>query len=431
VRKLFIASIAMGFGFLGSAEADDWSNYQHDLQNTGLSTASFNPSQLQASWTSPAGFTAPVVAGNEVIASKIINGPGWPTVEYGAFNLATGQELWTNDVMWTATDAAFMNGMMVSFDYSSNLRVYNLTTGALLSDTVIPLGPGGFNPSLVDDGKGGIQAYLLGYNDLARINISSTGVPTLAWKDNNDQVGGGLTIADGSVIATGPTQFYSFDLNTGASNHFYGGPYNGGSASTNVFDQQNQQFYAVGGYGYDSQALSAWQYTNNGNIKFLWEIPNGPVGFGSAALDPAGDLWFVDQSDLLREYSPAGELLRSSSMMFAPGDTPVIQNGYIWVNDASSTYALDINTLDPVETLPGVDASGSAFRSVGVILDDGFILDRGGGANGFTVYSVPEPATALNAASIALYSLLLRRRKRLHDDQRERRPNALALSTCR
>ena len=372
----------------------DWPTYQHDLQNTGRSDASWDPRELRHSWTAPAGFNSPIVQGDRVYAYRIFNAPEWPRVEYAAFDLNSGRQLWAQQVKWLANAPAVADGMLVSFDYDRHLRAFDAETGALLHDTVYNGRSSVLSsPALVDvPAAGAIEAYFPTFDRFTKFNVTRTG-SSLAWDMADQSTGGTPTVVGESVIATGPGAYFAYRQSDGQRSVFYSGPITGGAVRTGLYDQQRHRFYAEEYYG-TGDAISAWDYTDNGHITLRWTVFGGPRGFASAALDADGDLWFVDQEGLLREYSPEGQLLRSSTRQFQQLNTPVIQDGYLWINDETQTHALDLDTLEGVRSLPGKNGWGNGFRSAGVIFDNGFILDRGDANTGFDVYVVPEPCSA-------------------------------------
>jgi len=386
--------------------ADDWPTYQHDLQNTGRSTASFDPRALSHSWSSPVGFMSPIVVGGRVFASRDVTAPDWPRREYAAFDLRTGRQLWSQQVKWLSNAAAVADGMLVTYDNDQHLRAFDAETGALLHDTayagiesfIIP-------PALVDaPGVGTVEAYFVHPNFVTRFDVARGG-STLAWTDQLSTTGGVPTVAGESIITTGPGAYVAYRRSDGQRNRFYSGPITGGATGTGVYDAQRHRFYAEETHETDYVAITAWDYTDNGHLAFLWKL----TGATPPALDVDGNLWFVDDTGVLREYSPDRQLLRSSTRTFAVGNTLDLQDGYVWVSDATHTLALDIETLEPVASLPGRNPLGNGVYSVGMIFDDGIVIDRGSEA-GFDVYVVPEPAAGLLSAATA--AMTLRRRGR-------------------
>jgi hypothetical protein len=254
-----------------------------------------------------------------------------------------------------------------------------------------------------------VDAYFPTYHRFTKFDVTRTG-SSVAWEMEDESTGGTPTVAGESVIATGPGAYFAYRQSDGKRNPFYLGPITGGAVRTAVYDEKLHRLYAEEDYGNDNAAISAWDYADNGNITFRWKV-QGTQGFASAALDAEGDLWFVDPSGLLREYSPEGQLLKTSTQNFGPFDnTPVTQNGYVWVSDGSRTYALNPDTLDAVKSLPGFNGWGNGFRSTGIIFDDGIIVDSGNENAGFSVYFIPEPNSAVTAL-VAFGALALRRRR--------------------
>jgi hypothetical protein len=412
--------------------ADDWPVFQHDLQHTGRSTASFDPRDLTVQWE-PQGPTAtgmPLIIGDHLIARG--------NSQITSYDLNTGSVNWDTTLPSQSQGHPGVGfGMYVALGsdggFSANsLYVMNAATGQMkytgpsiftgFANITVAQPAGASNPiAFVQESAGRLRAMSLGPTSAA-----------VLWTALGDYGGSGdPTIVGNSVVVAGPGQYYAYDLLTGAANHFHTSNLSGGGGTTVVHDAARGQFYVCTEYAYtgtqntEGDTLTAYSYTNNSTITELWR-KHGPelAAARSVALGPTGKI-YTQGGGLLTERDPVtGDVLRSVSGDFSIDQTPIVQDGYVWaVTDFAGerrTNAYDLDTFELVRSLEGAPASSvNVFNMVGALDDTHFVRlgSAGPGGPGMSVYVIPEP-TGLAMAGLALAALAARRRRNRKGDVR-------------
>lgn len=241
--------LAVGLGLLplactpAAVRAEHWESYQHDVQHTGRSSASFDPADLVLSWTAPRGYATPLIVGDNVISMKNQQGVGSSTTEVSSFRLADGTVNWTYQGKFVfPSQPAYADGLVVfaaeeQASRDDNLFVLNAGTGELkytvpLDDAFVEMPTVYRNP-----GTGDLVAYAASGSRIAAIKLGPSSGTTL-WSGTGDFGGQSIpTIVGDSVVLAGPGQYYAFDQTTGARNHFHSGDIHGGGGTTVAFDR--------------------------------------------------------------------------------------------------------------------------------------------------------------------------------------------------
>jgi len=397
-----------------SSSAGDWDNYQHDPYHTGRTSASFDPRKLQLAWSLPGGYFKPIVSGNQVFVSRnSVLGS-----EYASFDLHSGRRIWGGNFAdgIPSSAATVCDGLFVTLDYNSMLRTYDAATGQLLHQlkTGNSVTYNQSAPLLVDvPGAGVIDAYVNTPDGFTRYTIDRF-TETRRWTTNGGS-SGVPTLAGDSIIGGNSTAAIAYRISDGASNLFFRSNVTSGDSATGLFDPSRNRFYSVALIGGGSSEFAAFDYAAPNNVQLLWHVDKRPETQGAAALDPSGELLWVNSDKQLGVYSPDdGSLLRSTPLPLTPGYTPVVQDGYVWTtgNNGKTTYALDLNTLEPVASFDGGCPGGGYYWSSALVFDDGIVIS---GSRGLDFYVVPEPTTAglLTVVGIGAMTRLHRHRTRL------------------
>jgi hypothetical protein len=222
------------------------------------------------------------------------------------------------------------------------------------------------------------------------------------------------TVAGGSVILAGPTNYYAFDQLTGASNHFFGNG-NGGGGVTVAYDSARNQIYVR---DRDNGLLTAFSYTSQSSISQVWQVPANING-GSVAIGADGGIYLTDSTGLhsLIERDPTdGHLLKSTNVPFefSFGVTPIVSANslFAWSTEFGPvTEIYDLDTFTRVRFLPkGRGGTNTAYQGPGAIFDNGYVLYH---TDGFDVYwAVPEPSTAILVLVVGIFPPLATHRRR-------------------
>jgi hypothetical protein len=406
-------------------QADSWTTYGHDPQNTARSSSQFDPRLLQFSWASPVlpvGYLASVIAGSSVYATQ--DAQSGPYVEQVAsFDLPTGNINWTyaSGIGRTLSSLAESDGLIAftSGYPNTNLTPLNEQTGALAYNVLNVPGTfdaNGPSPVLAHSPGNQLVAYTAGPYGAAAVALGPNSGQQL-WVEGGSLGGGAApTLVGSSVVAAGPGQYYAYNQADGGTNHFVASTLSGGGADTTVYDATRQQFYVP-----DDGWITAFKYVNNDTITQLWSV-NGLLGLsGRLALGPDGKIYAFTRTSINELDPNSGTVLRSVAGTFGDNVPPLIQGSYLWIGGLQVT-AYDLTTLSPVATInPGI---GEFYNYFPAAVDDShFIInyvDGVGPDRGFVVYSVPEPGAEV-VFLIALGLTLRRRRSRFRPHDRERR----------
>jgi hypothetical protein len=406
-------------GTIVAVQAADWPYYQHDAEHTGRSTAVIDAPKLMHSWTAPDGYAMPQIVGDTVYSTKSqggYSGTGWATY-VSAFDLVTGAMKWTYSGSFIFPSQAAVGGDLVVFHNgglfesdAGELYVLDAPTGALrykvagVIDRSSGSGPPLMMPLLVPNpADGTIMAYCANGATIWGVRLGpSSG--SIVWTQGGQFGGVSMpTLVGNSIVVAGPGQFYAFDRATGTPNHFYQGTVHGGGGTTVAYDSVRQHIYVLEQANppgqLSEQALTVFQYTSNAQIDFLWQRIGEGIGRGSVAIGPSGNVYVAGGSHLLELHPDTGATLRSVTGSFYTQLTPAITAGLIWANSAGRTTAYDLETMQPVRTLPEAN-SGSWYFSPGAFADGYFLMARGDTvfAKGFDVYADPA-AQAINIST--------------------------------
>jgi outer membrane protein assembly factor BamB len=384
------------------AHAADWPYYQHDAAHTGASNAIVNAAELTLAWSAPPNYSTPLIVGDTIYSTRNqggFTGGGHATL-ISAFDLATGAIKWTYSVDFAFPSQAAVGGGLVVFhtgisgSEAGQLYVLDAITGALRYKVSGLLDiPSGVNvmPLLVPNPTDGtVTAYCATEAAVRGVKLGATS-GSILWTQSGQFGGASMpTIVGNSIVLAGPGQFYSFDLDTGARNQFHQGTVHGGGGTTVAYDSARQHIYIL---ELDSagQALSAYRYTNNAQIEFLWQRTGPEIGYeGSVAIGPSGNVYAAYGSLLIEVDPDTGTILRSAPGAFRSFSAPAITTGMIWTFSDTQTTAYDLQTLQLVRAFPGAHFS-TAYASPGAFADGYFLLDYGTivGSRGFDVYAAP------------------------------------------
>jgi hypothetical protein len=377
--------------------------------------------RLTLKWSAPTGYATPLIVGNNVIATR--NGQGTSTNStIRSFNLDTGAVNWSFSGSYSfPSQAAYANGLVtisagISGADANKLIVLDAVTGALKYK--VTAGVSGDMPVMVPETNGTTTAYVTDGGKVKAISLGASSGSVL-WTASGSYGGQSLpTLVGGNtIVLAGPGQYYAIDRATGAQNHFQNGNISGGGGDTVVYDAARSAFYVLDDYDGVDTTLTAYHFGGAYNaITRLWQKTGTGIGNGGqVALDAGGNLYSVDNSNLVEIDPATGNILRTKpGQSFATAVAPLIAGNTLWAYDDDNTYAYDLTTLNRVATLPGTRGSlNSTFDSPGAVDDFHYLIDYGNIYNspGFDVYVAPEPGT-LALLIIPAMALTARRRRR-------------------
>jgi hypothetical protein len=404
-----------------SSAAESWPTYQHDPARTGRSTASFDPRQLRLAWQSPTdtewGYGNPVIADGAVYAIDYHHsGPGVDRLT--AFDLATGTARWTHSFYGTMPGGPAVGGGMVVFTddpgIDGYLRVLDAATGALRYDVPNVSGSGSRKaPLLVRNDAGEWVAYTASHLVAAGVRLGATSGEKTWSRAGEHGTDSAPTLAGDYLILTGPGQGNAYHLGGGEHRFFQVGFGSGGGGNVAAYDATRNQIYQLA-----STELAAWSLDGTGPLEKKWRLDNFGSNIGrSVAIGPDGKVYTTVPAGLQEIDPDTGTVLRLVPGKFHQGESPIIQDGYVWVG-GRQVHAFDLATLSLAVSLPASPLE--TYWYAPVAMDDShLIVEYGNGAGidrGFMVYAVPEPmgvATLLPGAAL----LLLRRARNSSRDE--------------
>ncbi len=411
--------------------AEQWSVYQHDIAHTGYTSASLDPKKLNLIWSAPIGYATPLIVGDNVIAMH--NGQGTGTSStVSSFRLSDGHVNWSFTGNYDfPSQASYGNGMVVfsggiTGADSGKLIVLDAQTGVLKYKVAVGLS--GNMTTLVPEADGTTSGYVTAGSTLKGVSLGATSGAVL-WTATGSYGGQSIpTIAGSSVLLAGPDHYYAIDRATGAQNHFHNGSISGGGGDTVAYDAARNEFYVLDDYGGITPTLTAYQYGGTYNsITRLWGITGtGIRNGGQVAIGPTGNVYAVDNANLIEIDPVTGAILRTKSgQSFSNAVAPLIAGNDLWAYNDNNTVAYDLSTLALVRTLPGSRGSlNTAFDSPGAVDDFHYLIDYGDIYNspGFDVYAVPEPACLGVCGAAGGMLLLLHRQPRRRGGSRSPAP---------
>ncbi|MCB9849633.1 MAG: PQQ-binding-like beta-propeller repeat protein [Phycisphaerales bacterium] len=399
--------------------ADAWSTYQHDAQHTGRSPVSFNPQDLNYSWSAPDGYSLPLVVGSKVYSMRY--GVGEQT-RVASFDLSDGSVNWEYSQSYFSPSApTYGEGLIVysaeNRDSEDGLYVHDAATGAL--KYTVPLSNHTNNmPTLHrNPTTNKLVAYVATNRDIQAIELGDTSGAVI-WTGSGNMGGDSIpTIIGDSVVVAGPNHYYAFDMTTGTPNEFQSGSGSGGGGATVAYDEARGQFYVSELYSGISGGLTAYAYTDNSTISQIWQKTNDDPGIDArmdVAIDEDGYIYSSDNTRLVKLDPATGDEVDFVTGSFANGMAPMVSDGYVWTFSSSQTRVYDTDTLTLVDTFSGSRGnSSSAFRSPGALTDAHFLLTYGQvNDSGFDVYAIPEP-TMLSLLTLGTAVLMYRRNGRV------------------
>jgi hypothetical protein len=417
-----------------------WPTYQGDIQHTGSTTATVDPSQITVAWQAPQGYGVPLIVGNAVYSMRNQQGIGTDSTTIQSFNATNGSVNWTYTGQFSFPgEPTYSNGSLYflgrsGIGASPILHVLDANTGTQRYQVPLPNMSGcGSMPIIYTAPNGSQTALIIGASDIntagttaMAVSLGATSGSTL-WQSNGTNIGSGCipTVIGNSVIAVGPGHFYSFDLTTGSTNQFLNGNINGGGGGTVVADAARNRFFIQQAVSTSvTTALTAYTYTNNSTITQLWQRTDGAIqSANGVAVAGTGLVYTVNDTTLLELNGSTGATLRSlPGRAFPRGSTPVISNGKIWVyetvNNISGVSAFDLNTLTFDKFFSGGRGNlNSAFQGPGAFATGLFAEDSGNvyGFDGFKMLMVPVPeptVLALLCGGVAGGATVIHRRRR-------------------
>ena len=370
------------------ARADDWPYYQHDAWHTGGSSAVVNPQTLSFAWSAPSpppsttGYSTPVIVGNTIYAMQESISASQTTIS--SFDISTGAINWSYIAKLDGPTAPGVGGGFVTFAGTtvsgSLLYVLDAKAGTLLYTVPTPEGLTAMMPTVVRDKiSGKVTAFVADSGQVSAVSLGSVSGSVL-WTQFGEFGGQSIpTVVGSSIVLAGPGQYYAFDQATGAANHFWSGGVSGGGGTTVAYDATRQQFYVLEFYNDPTPTLSAYQYTDNAHITFLWQrTGEGVGGGGSAAIGPTGNVYCAGGAVIWELDPVTGDTLRSIPGTFASGVTPELTNNVLWIMGESQVFAYDLGTLQLLRAFDGSRGSlNTAYDSPGAFADGCFVLDYG------------------------------------------------------
>jgi hypothetical protein len=404
---------------VSSARAQ-WPTYQGDIQHTGYTSATVDPSQIAVGWQAPQGYGVPLIVGNTVYAMRNGQGSGDSTT-IRSFNAATGAANWTYTNKFDfPSEPTYSNGSLYfvgqmtpntpalfAIDAATGTQRYTVplpnTTRCGFMPTIYTAPNGSQTALIMSDSSGGGQS-------MTAVSLG-TSSGSILWQRNKTLLYGGVpTVIGNSVIATGPGQFYAFDLASGAVNLFHSGNISGGGNATAVADVARSRVFIPEAFSQSAfGALTAYSYVNNSTITQLWQRTDSAIVNGSGvAVAADGKVYTVNKSTLFELDGATGSTLRSvGSRSFANGSAPVITNGKVWayeqINLVNGVSEFDLATFTFEHFFPiNRGDTNTPFKGPGAFATGMFAADAGNiyGQEGFKMLFVPVPEPGAFLATV-------------------------------
>lgn len=411
-----VVGVCVVGGLMAWARGEDWGQYGHDAQHTGLSGSRLDPASLVKSWASPDGYHDPILAGDRLFA---IAGEGTTSTQLTAFDLVDGHVLWSmaghyenqsslaygqGVVAFTGSTYSFLTGTRTTL-----LHVLDATTGAERytvqvpgSDGQVTLGSNsatGQQVAYVHDGVGPVTAVRLG---------DTSG--TLLWSSTPlDSPLAAPTAAEGAVIVASAGQYYAIDPSTGTATQFRTGKLTGGFGYHTVVDSVRQEVYIAGAAG-----LAAYRFAG-GAVTPLWETAGvGPNEGSPVTLGPDGSIYAVNGTTLMKLDPADGHVVKSVAGVNTAVSAPLLTRDFLWNFGATGASGIDVYAYRPddLSLAEHVVLPASQSSPESVVDDTHLVLAFADSRAGFTVYSgamLPEPETLLLVLPVLVGGMRRRR----------------------
>ena len=92
---------------------------------------------------------------------------------------------------------------------------------------------------------GTVMAYCTDYATVRAVRLGANS-GSILWTQSGQFGGSSMpTVVGNSIVLAGPGQFYAFDRDTGAPNHFHQGTVHGGGGTTVAYDSARQHIYVL------------------------------------------------------------------------------------------------------------------------------------------------------------------------------------------
>jgi hypothetical protein len=242
-------------------------------------------------------------------------------------------------------------------------------------------------PTVVQDPvTGEVIAYVVDGSNLSAVTLGPVS-GTIKWTQTGEFGGSSLpTIVGNSVVLAGPGQYYAFDKNTGAPNHFHSGDVSGGGGCTVAYDATRSQFYVLERYDSTTRALSAYQYVSNSDIRLLWQHIDPFFNGSSVAIGQNGNVYWVQSAAILELDPTTGQVIRSVSGSFSNFSTPALSAGVLWAL-TRQVVAYDLGSFELLRSFNG-GGTNDPYNDPVVVTDNHLLIDYGDiiGRPGFDVY---------------------------------------------
>ncbi len=373
----------------------DWGTYQGNASHTGYVPVSINASALSISWQTTVPSTdaingLAVGGGNVLVTNRTFfsSQPSFHSLQQGTGALQWSKNFGTSNA--TTSPPAYANGVAYvqtdghTFSGGNYLRAYNATTGAQVFQTSYEaqwetyLNPTPYAGTIYTGGGyyGGMYAH-----------NAATGAQN--WFGSVPQYDGWTPALDAQYAysytgsgSTSPVQgvFRKTNRMTGSTVASYIDPvYNwtGYTMNSAVVLGSNNNAITING-----NRLVSW---NTNTTTIGWSITSG---FRDQPTLANGKLYVINGSSLavLNELTGAslGSWLPPTGSLTGP---IIALDNVLFVQTASQTYALDINTLQPFWSTP--------ITGVMAFSDDALFIGQANGTVTRFVTAVPEPTTVV------------------------------------
>jgi len=380
---------------------EPWPVYLHDNQHTGRASFNLDPMTLgaTAAWSAPPGFSVPLVVGERVYAMASQAGHGDDVTLIAAFDLRTGEQLWaTNEYLIFPSAPAYHDGRLVyvGIDWFTSehlLFVRDADTGDFLYSMQIPQAVTVSTPTIYEDPNSGeVVAFIsnahfttlgIGPNMTAvTLGITSASIKWIDPEPRDFDSHSIPTIVEDALIVAGPCQYYAYEIETGAVNHFYAGDCYGGGGTTVTYAAERKQVYILDAYNVLYDALTAWTYRSYDDIQLAWEKKEASVWpSDGVALDDEGYIWTTTYDQLLKIDPDTGETVGFVNGQFAGGQRPIVSGDYVWTYAPTwreLTVVYDRRTLTEAATFPGTQGDTNApFSAPGALAEGAFLRENG------------------------------------------------------
>ena len=257
--------LSIGVGIPSGEAANDWTMWRHDAGRSGFNQEeSVLAPPLELAWTAFVDpnrnvfmESSPAIANGKLYMTTLGDSFGNPQAALYAFDLQTGQQLWSTlslNIALTRSTAAVANGKVYVVSEDGYLYCLNAETGVLVWQTqVAPSGTPAYASPAIQDGK--LYIGTLGYSSsLPKLLILNAETGTILGQKALDN---------------------SFDV--------YGSPVVVG----------NLLFVGAGGYSLENGYLLCFDVSNPLNITELWRKPLEGRAMNTPVVSNDGFVYYI------------------------------------------------------------------------------------------------------------------------------------------